>query len=527
MRAAAAVLLAAAVVADAAAGTGFRMTKEYLEANKESLWNTFKNSHMKVYANATEEAARKQVFLANMLSHLDLQGQNPHATFGPTIFADLTKEEFLSQRTGFRLPKNHLLKSDGQSTETDRYHVFSDEELRAAEGHVNLQGSMSATSVGGTPCVYQSINLNWAAAGVVTHVKNQGRCGGCWAFSAAGAIESHWAIQGHPLTSLSEQELVSCVSTCQGCDGGEMESAFEWLVTERQGVLTTEIAYPYEEEYWTKDQGKGDACKSNLNQMPVGAIVTGTTKYAHNEVQMYVGLKEHGPLSVAVDASNWQSYSGGVMTDCSSGTVNHGVLLVGHGYDPTADLEYWVIKNSWGSSWGESGYIRIQFGVDACKITTFVTAPTVQVATTPGFVPADPTPDGVDKAPGVVDVRPQSDPTAAAPIQIDSLVTCIKGEECDCQDMVIFKGKTGDTCVAVIVWPIVLVVASLLVGALCGSCMTRKGLSEDAVRKSIMAHKQREAQRRINHDPEDQRAFVRNQHVYHAQQNNNGYVMAS
>jgi len=191
-------------------------------------------------------------------------------------------------------------------------------------------------------------------------VKNQGQCGSCWSFSTTGNIEGQWAIAGNSLVSLSEQELVSCDTLCSGCNGGLMDDAFDWLVETQGGGITLEADYPYV-------SGGGYVPPCQGGQSPA-AYISGHQDVAHDEGSMAAFVAQSGPLSIAVDATSWQSYGGGVMTDCQATQVDHGVLIVG--FDTSASPPFWIIKNSWGPGWGESGYIRIMYGANECLITT-------------------------------------------------------------------------------------------------------------------------------------------------------------
>jgi len=196
-------------------------------------------------------------------------------------------------------------------------------------------------------------SVDWEAAGDVTGVKDQGQCGSCWSFSATGAIESARKISTGVLTSLSEQQLIDC-STAegnQGCDGGLMDYAFEYVIKHKG--LTTEAGYPY-------TATGPNACRIKT------ALATTITGYhdvtADNELALETAIAQQ-PVSVAIEAdqSCFQFYSGGVMSNAACGTnLDHGVLAVGYGTD--AGKNYYKVKNSWGASWGVKGYILLGRG---------------------------------------------------------------------------------------------------------------------------------------------------------------------
>ncbi|KAM3200112.1 hypothetical protein P3L10_032473 [Capsicum annuum] len=197
--------------------------------------------------------------------------------------------------------------------------------------------------------------MDWRKKGVVTGIKDQGQCGCCWAFSVVAATEGINKIKTGKLISLSEQELVDCdTSSNMGCEGGLMDDAFKFII--KNHGLTTESNYPYEETDGTCKTGKesNHAAKITTNQ----------------------------PVSVAIDAnaSDFQFYSSGVFTGECGTELDHGVTAVGYG-ETSDGMEYWLVKNSWGTGWGENGYIRMQRNIDAeeelCGIAMQASYPTL------------------------------------------------------------------------------------------------------------------------------------------------------
>lgn len=200
-------------------------------------------------------------------------------------------------------------------------------------------------------------SVDWRDAGVVTSVKNQGYCGSCWTFAATECLESHVAIATGYLFTLSEQEFVSCVENPDecggtgGCMGATMELAYEYAM---ENGLITEWQFPYGSFY-----GDSGDCSINSKATPVAGI----TNYTKNPTNSYTDLIDSvanaGPISITVDASTWSSYSGGIYDGCNqdSPDLDHGVLLVGYGTEDGVD--YWLVRNSWGPTWGENGYIRL------------------------------------------------------------------------------------------------------------------------------------------------------------------------
>jgi len=254
---------------------------------------------------------------------------------GINKFADLTSEEFASLYNGMRVTKSYI--------PTNKPVVPS-----------GVTGDI----------------VNWANKGAVTPIKNQGQCGSCWSFSATGSMEGAQFIATGTLTSLSEQNLVDC-STAQGndgCNGGLMDQAFQYVIS-NQGI-DTEKSYPYTAtgpntcEYSSSSIGDTITSFTDVTSGDEGALQTAVTQQ---------------PTSVAIDASqtSFQLYTSGVYYEpaCSSTSLDHGVLAVGYGTDPSQG-DYWVVKNSWGTDWGMNGYIEMSRNKNNnCGIATTASYP--------------------------------------------------------------------------------------------------------------------------------------------------------
>eukprot|EP00042_Codosiga_hollandica_P033262 m.220231 g.220231 ORF g.220231 m.220231 type:complete len:254 (+) comp54144_c0_seq3:398-1159(+) len=199
-------------------------------------------------------------------------------------------------------------------------------------------------------------SFDWRDQGVVTAVKNQEQCGSCWAFSTAENIESVWAIAGNGLVELAPQQIVDCDTKDDGCNGGNPPTAYEYVIG--AGGLEKESSYPY-----TASQGPCKA-QASLEVAKISGYAWATQ--TKNETEMQVAVYSVAPLSICVDASSWQTYSGGVVTSNCGTSLDHCVQLTGWGVDGSTN--YWSVRNSWGTTWGEQGYIRVLLGSDMCGI---------------------------------------------------------------------------------------------------------------------------------------------------------------
>ncbi|XP_067004602.2 cathepsin L [Anabrus simplex] len=306
-------------------------------------WNTFKLQHRKKYTSPREDEHRMQIFMEtrNKIAKHNEAFERGEVTYkmGLNKFADMTNEEFINTMTGYR--PNKLVRSRGLNY--------------TRQNNVRLPSS-----------------VDWRQQGAVTSVKNQGQCGSCWAFSATGSIEGQHFRKTGKLVSLSEQNLMDCATNYpnDGCNGGDMMAAFDYVID--NGGIDTEDSYPYEE--------RDGRCRYKAQN--IGATISDYVALSSgDQAALKEAVANVGPVSVAMYASlnSFGYYESGVYYDAAcSGEyyyLNHGVLVVGYGTEDGSD--YWIVKNSWGDDWGESGYFRISTKNNNCGIATEPTYPIV------------------------------------------------------------------------------------------------------------------------------------------------------
>jgi cathepsin L len=297
---------------------------DYAKMDLKGAWGDWRQYFDKKYTTVEEEYRRFGIFLQN-LQQIALWNTNSDnlASLRPNQFADLTTDEFVKYVHG----GNGKCFAGARPKYTIGNKVQTEDKL------------------GDNPA-----SVDWTTKGVVTPVKNQGDCGSCWAFSATGSTECEYAIANGVLTSLSEQQLVDCSRAYgnDGCGGGDMDAAFKYI--KATGGLCTEEAYPY-----TAADG---SCKSSTCGRFYDPI-TGYTDVAKDNEGDLETASVSGCVSVAIQANQFafQYYSSGVLTGTCGTDLDHGVLVVGYG--TTDGQEYWKVKNSWGTDWGENGYILI------------------------------------------------------------------------------------------------------------------------------------------------------------------------
>jgi C1A family cysteine protease len=251
------------------------------------------------------------------------------ARFGVTKFSDLTPEEFSAM---YKSPPVLDSYSSRRAQEKEPKPIPRNKD-----------------------CKVNPVTFDWSECGAVTPIWNQGQCGAVWVVVAVELTESYYALLSGKLVSLSIQQVIDCDANSQGCDGGMIGDAFTYI---EQYGLETAADYPYNDMQGT--------CKYNASEV----VVQITEVYPiQGEKALYAQLSSDsgGPASVCIDADSWQDYQGGIVTQCSNATIDHCAELTGYANHGTPQA-YWVLRNSWGTDWGEDGYIWIEMGHDECGI---------------------------------------------------------------------------------------------------------------------------------------------------------------
>jgi len=288
------------------------------EEENQFLFVAWAKQHDKVYTH-DEFFTRYSIFKSN-LDLIRKHNAGSHSyTLAMNKFGDMTREEFKGKMTGYK--------------RTDLTQFRS---VNSIEANVTVPAA-----------------VDWRKKNAVTGVKDQGQCGSCWSFSATGSMEGAWAIAKGKLVSLSEQQLVDC-STAQGnqgCNGGLMDYAFQYVISNKG--ICSEQSYPY-------TATGPNTCQTSCSSV---ASISSFNDVPANDNDNLLASVAKGPVSVAIEAdqSVFQFYSSGVLDDASCGTqLDHGVLAVGYDHDASSGKDYWIVKNSWGGSWGNQGYVWIR-----------------------------------------------------------------------------------------------------------------------------------------------------------------------
>ena len=290
--------------------------------NLDSEWKTFKLENRRSFSNINHETKRRLNWEKNK-KHIE--DNNKRADRG---------------LISYRLKMNE-------------YGDLSDEEFNSGL-ILSAQPPVSVTQIPTSSQSSLPASIDWRMLGAVTPIKNQLTCGACWALSAIAALEAQNFFKTGRLVSLSEQNLVDCSKSQgnQGCIGGWMGYAFQYVIS--NNGINTQQNYPY--------ISKSGTCR--FNRTTIGSTASSYVMLpSKNETALTQALANIGPISIGIDASlqSFRFYSSGVFMNrtCSKVNLNHAVTLVGFGTDSFTGLDYYIIKNSWGLSWGDNGYMLI------------------------------------------------------------------------------------------------------------------------------------------------------------------------
>ena len=314
-----------------------------LESKIFNHFQKFIKKFQKNYSSISEFMGRYYIFKNNYLE--TMSSETSSYTKGINEFSDLTYQEF----------KKHYLNLNYDAMAVANLNPY----------HLKISNDAPAS-------------IDFRTLNRVTTVKNQGACGAAWAFSTVGNLEGLYSGHYGELVELSKSVIIDCDTKDSGCNGGLMEYAFTWL---KSNGIMTEADYPY--------HGYKDECKIDIDKC-IPMRITGFEKLGGgssvfsctDEEEMKEFLYSRGPVSVAFNADPLQTYASGIIdktaNQCPSSGINHCALLVGYGTDSASGLDYWIVKNFWGSSWGESGYFRIRRGNGTCGINCYVITATVE-----------------------------------------------------------------------------------------------------------------------------------------------------
>jgi C1A family cysteine protease len=327
-------------------------------------WEAYKAKYKKHYASAEEEEARHSLFTVSQSRVAALNKLNGHKAFGINWMSDRYPHE--QHKTGLKKPTDFV-----------------------PNAPVRSYPAKSGKSV------------NWRYTEAVTAIKNQGQCGSCWAFSATEAVESQMILGtgGKLAITLSPQQVASCTPAtgtygCMGCNGGFTEGAYDYLKS--APGLANSFFIPYEQSLTESTPtaacptAKVAAISGELEQLQGGYASVSGYHYAtapctagaceKQDLAKLQAALEHTPVSVCVNAGTWNDYVGGVLTSKACGPMgaasqDHCVMATG--FNATAPTPYWIVRNSWASTWGEEGYIYLEMAKNTCGLADDATIPEV------------------------------------------------------------------------------------------------------------------------------------------------------
>merc|ERR1740138_1972327 len=323
-----------------------------LEVETQPSFEAFKRQFNKLYADQAEHAKRAAIYADNVeyINSHNAKWAAGESTFnmGVNEHCDLSHDEFKAIFLGPKIPVRNATNA------------------AAKRLRVKFQGTKDS--------------VDWRAKGAVTPVKNQGQCGSCWSVSTTRSTEGRVQIATGKLNALSEQQLMDC-STKEGdhsCQGGLMDYGFQYII-DNKGI-DSETDYPY--------QMKNEACNAS-KEKSVAATINGFKDVTPNSEDAPATAVSAGPVSVAIEADQraFQTYKSGTLSAACGTKLDHGVLAVGYGDD------YWIVKNSWGATWGMKGYIQLKRGVGKsgeCGIAAQPSYPVAGKGPAPGPTPPSP-----------------------------------------------------------------------------------------------------------------------------------------
>jgi len=311
------------------------VASSYAKPPSDLQWFEFKKRHDKSYVSLVEETFRRQIWAEEMEmveEHNKEAEEGLHTyTLGENEFSDWTLQEFLDTMTGY----NESMDSS----------VLSDP---------TMEGKFPHSS--GFP-------QSWDCRdhGLVSTVRSQGSCGSCWAFAAVGAVEGSWAKEKGQLFRLSEQELIDCDKSDGGCNGGGISSALTWVHNHHGLAKNTD----YGVGHYHPSQG---TCH-HKEEETVASLKRVRHVASKNEADLKRAVHNAGPVAMSVHVNKkFKAYKSGIFNDpdCPKNSANHAMLTVGWKYSTKYKKTKWIVKNSWGKSWGQDGYIYLEYGKNVC-----------------------------------------------------------------------------------------------------------------------------------------------------------------
>ncbi|KAK9073391.1 hypothetical protein SSX86_007715 [Deinandra increscens subsp. villosa] len=303
------------------------LSARHLSNNDEvnEMFSSWLVKHSKIYHSFVEKTKRFQIFKDNVNYIQQHNFGNNSYKLGLNKFADLSLDEYHLLYTGAKkIDSKHKF----NNVRSDRYSIHSSDVLPDS--------------------------IDWRTKGAIAAVKDQGSCGSCWAFSTIGSVEAINQIMTGDLVTLSEQELIDCDTRfSQGCNGGYMDHAFEFIIN--NGGIDLDKDYPY--------TGTDGRCNITKKKIKVVSIDNYEDVPVNNELALQKAAANQ-PITVTIEASgqDFQFYTSGIFDGSCGTNLDHGVVVVGYGTEEGKD--YWIVRNSWGAEWGEEGYIRMERNIE-------------------------------------------------------------------------------------------------------------------------------------------------------------------